>query len=121
MKTLHTLLAATLLALSPLAQAADVGVSVVISQPGVYGRVEFGRFPPPQVVVVEPVVMRPVRVVYPAPEPALIWVPHGHRKKWHRHCHRYDACDRPVRFVRDRDHGHHDHRGWRRDRDDDDD
>ena len=37
------------------ALAADVGVSVQISQPGVYGRIDIGRFPQPQVVVPQPV------------------------------------------------------------------
>ncbi|NDY90179.1 hypothetical protein G3A44_03115 [Ideonella sp. TBM-1] len=83
------------------APAADVGVSVTISQPGVYGRVDIGRFPQPQVVVARPVV-----VVAPAPRmapppPVYMWVPPGHRKHWHKHCHRYEACGVPVYFVQD--------------------
>jgi hypothetical protein len=28
-------------------------------------------------------------------------VPPGHRRNWSRFCGRYDACGRPVLFVRD--------------------
>jgi hypothetical protein len=81
-----------------LAQAADVGVSVSISQPGVYGRVDIGRFPYPEVIVQQPVIVhRTVRVR----EPVYMWVPAGHRKNWSRHCGRYGACGAPVYFVRD--------------------
>ena len=61
--------AGLLLAHATGAAAADVGVSVQISQPGVYGRIDIGRFPQPQVVVAQPVVIvRPV-VVHQAPPP----------------------------------------------------
>lgn len=84
----------------PSAFAADVGVSVQISQPGVYGRVDIGRFPQPQVVVAQPVIIqRPVAVV--RPEPVYMWVPPGHRKNWRKHCGQYNACGVPVYFVRD--------------------
>jgi hypothetical protein len=82
--------------------AADVGVSVSVSQPGVYGRIDIGRFPQPQVVVQQPVVIRHPQVVVAQPvEPVYMWVPPGHRRHWAKHCHRYDACGRPVYFVRD--------------------
>ena len=46
------------------ASAREVGVSIQISQPGVYGRVDIGRFPQPQVVVQRPVVIvRPAGVI----------------------------------------------------------
>lgn len=76
----------------------DVGVSIQVSQPGVYGRIDIGRFPQPQVVVTQPVVIRPSRVRY---EPVYLWVPPGHQKKWDKHCHRYNACGVPVYFVDD--------------------
>ena len=80
--------------------AADVGVSVSISQPGVYGRVDIGRFPQPQVVLAQPVVIvRPVRVV--EQQPVYLWVPPGHRQDWRRYCGQYNACGTPVYFVRD--------------------
>jgi hypothetical protein len=103
----------------------DVGVSVQISQPGVYGRIDIGRFPQPQVVVAQPVIIqRPVYVqqrqeLARVPEPVYMWVPPGHRKNWRRYCGQYNACGVPVYFVRDdwydkkvKGHGpdqHHDH------------
>ncbi|HEX6016743.1 MAG TPA: hypothetical protein VFZ28_01460 [Burkholderiaceae bacterium] len=81
--------------------AADVGVSVQISQPGVYGRIDIGRFPQPQVVVAQPVVIVPPPVVVAQPvQPVYLWVPYGHRKHWRKHCHEYNACGVPVYFVR---------------------
>ena len=47
------------------ALAADVGVSVEISQPGVYGRIDIGRFPAPQVIVPQPVRKELVRMRRP--------------------------------------------------------
>lgn len=92
------LLAAAALGGGTVAQAADVGVSVSISQPGVYGRVDIGRFPQPAVIVERPVIVhRAVRVR----EPVYMWVPPGHRKNWSRHCGKYGACSSPVYFVRD--------------------
>jgi hypothetical protein len=91
------------------AGATDVGVSVRISQPGVYGRVDIGRFPQPQVWVPQPVwVVQPVQVVQ-APPPVYLWVPPGHRKHWRKHCARYGACAHPVYFVRDDWYGQHVH------------
>lgn len=99
MKRALSLLLATLAAGA--AGAADVGVSIAISQPGVYGRVDIGRFPPPVVVVEQPVwVIRPP-VVTRAPDPVYLWVPPGHRRDWRRHCGRYHACAAPVYFVDD--------------------
>ena len=96
-----TLLAALALAAAFPALAADVGVSVQISQPGVYGRIDIGRFPQPQVIVQQPVLIgRPVVVAQP--EPVYLWVPPGHRKNWGRHCGQYRACGVPVYFVEER-------------------
>ena len=91
------------------ALAADVGVSVQISQPGVYGRIDIGRFPQPQVVLSQPVViMRPVVVHQaPPPQPVYMWVPPGHRKNWRKHCGQYNACGVPVYFVQDQWYGEH--------------
>ena len=80
------------------AQAADVGVSINISQPGVYGRIDIGRFPQPVLYAPRPVVITQ-RVVQ---EPVYLWVPPGHRQNWRRYCGRYEACGAPVYFVQDR-------------------
>jgi hypothetical protein len=91
------------------ALAADVGVSVSISQPGVYGRVDIGRFPQPQVVVTQPVVVQRPAVVVARPEPVYMWVPPGHRKNWRKHCGQYNACGVPVYFVQDQWYERHVH------------
>lgn len=80
--------------------AADVGVSIAISQPGVYGRIDIGRFPQPVVVAAQPVIIAPPVAVAPPP-PVYLWVPPGHRKHWKRYCREYRACGYPVYFVRD--------------------
>jgi len=108
---MRKLLAALALVSAPFAVQAggvDVGVSVQISQPGVYGRIDIGRFPQPQVVVAQPVIIAPPpppRMVVvappPPPQPVYMWVPPGHRKDWRKHCRKYDACGVPVYFVRD--------------------
>ena len=111
-----TLLAAIALAAALPSFGADVGVSVQISQPGVYGRIDIGRFPQPQVIVQQPVLIgRPVVVAQP--EPVYLWVPPGHRKNWGRYCGQYRACGVPVYFVEERwyrehvypERGHGDH------------
>ena len=113
------MLAVTLCALAAApALAADVGVSVEISQPGVYGRIDVGRFPGPQVIVPQPVIILPPGV---AVQPIYLWVPPGHRKNWARHCAQYRACGYPVYFVRhdwyNREvRGHREFRGGDRDR-----
>jgi hypothetical protein len=111
-------LAAAIVAVTPLARATDVGVSIAISQPGVYGRIDIGRFPQPVVVVPQPVIIAPPRPVA-APQPVYMWVPREHRKDWGRYCLRYGACGVPVYFVR---HDWYDQhvRHSRGDRDDDD-
>jgi hypothetical protein len=94
---------------SPVVRAADVGISVQISQPGVYGRIDIGRYPQPQVVVAQPMIIsRPVQVQQ-APEPVYMWVPEGHRKNWKKHCGHYNACGVPVYFVHDDWYGEHVH------------
>lgn len=109
--------AAVLLAGTALpALSADVGVSVQISQPGVYGRIDIGRFPQPQVIVAQPVRISQPRMVVVQPQPVYMWVPPGHQKNWRRHCGHYNACGVPVYFVQDAWYqqnvrGHHDDRG----------
>lgn len=85
-----------------LTQAAGVNVGVVISgeiQPGVYGRVEIGNNPRPVVVYERPVVI--VSEPHRRPlEPIYLHVPPGHAKNWRKYCGRYNACARPVYFVK---------------------
>jgi hypothetical protein len=93
--------AAALVAWPSQASAADVGVSISISEPGVYGRIDIGRFPQPALIVPQPVVVAPPTVVMARREPVYMWVPPGHRKHWSRYCGQYRACGAPVVFVRD--------------------
>lgn len=104
-------------------QAADVAVSIAVSQPGVYGRIDIGRFPQPEVILPQPVVIVKPRVVPVQPvQPVYLWVPPGHQKNWSRHCGRYNACGAPVYFVQDRwyqDHVKGDGHGKDKDKDKD--
>jgi hypothetical protein len=98
MRTMLAVATVTLVAMSA-ARAADVGVSIEISQPGVYGRIDVGRFPQPAVIVPQPLIIEPAPVVV-APQPVYMWVPREHRKNWNKHCRQYNACGVPVYFVR---------------------
>jgi hypothetical protein len=87
--------AAALMAAMP-AFATGVGVSLRVGQPGFYGAIDIGNFPQPQVVNVEPVVVRPVVGVV---QPLYLHVPPGQMRKWSKYCGSYRACGRPVYFV----------------------
>jgi hypothetical protein len=94
------LCAALLCACTAPAFAGDVGVSISVGQPGFYGQINIGNAPPPQLVYAQPV------VIQRAPEfvsatPIYLHVPPGHEKHWSKHCAEYNACGRPVYFVRD--------------------
>jgi hypothetical protein len=98
---LATALAAASLPVALPARATEVGVSIQISQPGVYGRIDIGQYPQPVLVMAQPVIVqRPVYVVQ-QPQPVYLWVPPGHRKHWSKHCDGYNACGVPVYFVQD--------------------
>jgi hypothetical protein len=84
------------------AQYANVTITGEV-RPGVYGRVEIGNRPPPPLVSPQPVII--VREPRPAPvQPIYLHVPPGHAKKWSKHCHKYNACNRPVYFVKSREY-----------------
>ena len=89
---------ALLAAASAPALATDVGVSVTIGQPGFYGRLDVGGFPPPRVIYEQPRYIERVPVGRP---PIYLRVPPGHIKHWKKHCREYNACGEPVYFVRD--------------------
>lgn len=102
----RSILAASLLSLLPVqgALAGDLDIRVIAAgevAPGVYGRVEIGTgtgYAPP-LVYADPIV-----IVRPAPsvivQPVYLHVPPGHAKNWGKHCKHYNACSRPVYFVR---------------------
>jgi hypothetical protein len=78
------------------ALAADVGVSISIGQPGFYGQIDIGGYPPPQVIYQQP------RVMYRSAvnrQPIYLNVPPGHARNWRKHCRQYNACGERVYFV----------------------
>ena len=87
-------------ALAPAFAQTSVGVSIGINQPGVYGRIDIGNFPQPQLIYAQPVIInRPVQ--YVQQQPVYLYVPPGHQKNWAKHCGSYNACGQPVYFVKE--------------------
>lgn len=93
---------------------ADVGVSVSVGQPGFYGQLNIGNTQP-QVIYTQPTVIEQAPGYVGGP--IYLRVPPGHEKHWAKHCAEYNACGRPVYFVRDDwynrqyGHGHGDEQG----------
>jgi hypothetical protein len=101
-------------ALTPAFASTDVGISIGIAQPGVYGRIDIGSQPPPRVIYPQPVIYVPQRVAV-VQAPIYLYAPPGHQKHWGKHCGRYNACGRPVYFVQEnwvRQHTGRDTSGW---------
>ena len=109
------------------AYAGDVGVSITIDKPGLFGRVDIGGVPGVQLVFARPMLVAPPPFYAPTPAPIYLHVPPGYARHWRMHCREYDACGRPVYFVQDRwyndvyvphrehrdgdrDHGYYEHR-----------
>lgn len=116
-------LAASALSAIPAFAGTNVGVSVSVNQPGVYGRIDIGAVPPPPAVLVypQPVVISQPPVVVER-RPIYLHVPPGHQKNWRKHCAKYAACGQPVYFVREdwyqREYRpSHEHHGHDRDHD----
>ncbi|HQW19408.1 MAG TPA: hypothetical protein PLI90_01910 [Rhodocyclaceae bacterium] len=95
------LLVAAMAAFSSATYATDVGVSISVNQPGLYGRVDIGDFSPPQVIYTKPMQIRPTPVDM-APVPLYLHVPPGHARHWRKYCRKYNACGQPVYFVQER-------------------
>ena len=100
-------------------RAGDLGIHIILSgevAPGVYGQVQFGNEAPPPLVYAQPMLIEPQDL---APAPVYLHVPPGHARNWRRYCRAYNACNRPVYFVRsqeydpgyERRHRHHDDEG----------
>jgi hypothetical protein len=93
-----------LLSAGAASHAGGVDIRVMLSGqvvPGVYGQVNIGNESPPPVVYAQPMLIEPQR----APPPAIyLHVPPDHAKNWRKHCHEYNACNRPVYFVRSREY-----------------
>src|SRR5579871_3829755 len=98
---MRKLLTAVLLAAITVPALADVGISVNVNEPGFYGQINVGSVPqPPQLIYAQPIVVQRAPT-YVVAEPIYLHVPPGHEKHWSKHCAEYNACGRPVYFVRD--------------------
>lgn len=81
--------------------AANVGVSINVGDPGYYGQINIGNIPqPPQIIYSQPVYVQRAPAGIDA-RPIYLRVPPGHEKHWNKHCRAYNACNRPVYFVRE--------------------
>jgi hypothetical protein len=119
-KAIVALALATCVSAPALAET-NVGVSIGINQPGVYGRIDIGNYPQPAVVYAQPVIIAPSRVAT-YQRPIYLYVPPGHQKHWAKHCGQYNACGQPVYFVQEnwvREHYQRDARDDHHDHDDD--
>ena len=101
-------------AMSPAFAVTDVGISIGIMQPGVYGRIDIGAYPQPVLVYPEPVIIRPAPIaVYR--QPIYLYAPPAHQTNWRRYCGYYNACAQPVYFVQEqwvRERYEREHPGW---------
>jgi hypothetical protein len=79
--------------------AARAQVSVNVGVPGLYGQIDIGDVPHPDVIYNQPVVIDhgPQYVA----QPQYLHVPPGQERDWKRYCNQYNACGRPVYFVKD--------------------
>ena len=123
MKNLTQWVAGAALAAGALAPAfaQNVGISIGVNQPGVYGRIDIGNAPPPVLVYPQPVIIQQPRQVLPR-QPIYLYVPPVHQQNWGRYCNQYGACNQPVYFVQEqwvRDRYVRAHPGWREGRRDD--
>lgn len=120
------LVMAAALAMATVPALAQVGVSIGIGDPDFFGQIVIGNAPPPRVVYARPVIVAPGP--YSAAAPIYLRVPPREVEDWRDYCERYDACGRPVYFVRDdwyrnryvpyyrghrdgAEHRHHEHQG----------
>lgn len=84
---------------SPLLAAASI--SIYVGDPGYYGQILIDNRRPP-VVYANPIIVNHAPGI--AYQPLYLRVPPGHYQHWARYCHTYasyNACHRPVYFVRD--------------------
>lgn len=104
MAATHQVLGGLLLAAAGAAEAQQHAYVNVTAggplRPGVYGRIEVRNAPPPPLLSPRPVVASRQLGSPPRVEPVYLYVPAGQVRRWSRYCGRYDACERPVYFVR---------------------
>ena len=66
---------------------------------GVYGRIDTSNGALPPLIYPQPLVGNPAVAAANA-RPIVLYVPPGQVRKWGQHCHKWNACDVPVLFVR---------------------
>ena len=100
MKKLLVALALTTAVATAAPAFADVGISLRVGEPGFYGQLDIGDvyYGRPRLIYSEPVV---IERRYRSSAPIYLVVPPGHARRWKDYCGRYNACGRPVYFVRD--------------------
>lgn len=84
-----------------LLSAASTASAVVLGEPGYYGAIDVGHGPIPQLVYPQPVWIRPAPVGIMPPAPLYLRVPPRVWRHWPTFCQQYQACGRPVYFVRE--------------------
>ena len=100
MKRLFVALALTIAAATVAPASADVGISIRVGEPRFYGQLDIGDryYGRPPLIYSEPVV---IERRYRQLTPIYLVVPPGHARHWQSYCGRYNACGRPVYFIRD--------------------
>ena len=117
MKTLALLTLAAAAAL-PAQAATNVGISIGITSPGQYGRIDISNYSQPMLVSPQPIIYAPSPVaIYQ--RPIYLYVPQVQQTNWGRYCGGYSACGQPVYFVqetwvRDEYRREHDYRNGRK-------
>ena len=96
-KVIVALVLATAACAAP-AFAGDVGFTIRIGEPGFYGQLAIGDWDRPVLFNSRPVILARG---YGWASPVYLRVPDVQRRNWGRYCSRYNACARPVYFVRD--------------------
>jgi hypothetical protein len=95
----HFLLAVAIAVTTLLTFTAEVSaaVSINVGEPGFYGRLNIGGYPPPRVYYRQP---RAIRYVPMNRPPIYLRVRPGHARQWARYCNQYNACNERVYFIR---------------------
>ena len=95
---------AVLLAGAGVCRAGDLDIHLMLSgevAPGVYGQVQIGHEGAPLLVNAQPML---IELQAAPPPPVYLHVPPGHARNWRKHCREYNACNRPVYFVRSKEY-----------------
>ncbi len=75
----------------------SAAVPTNVGEPGFYGRLNVGGYPPPRVYYPQPKTNQDVPINRP---PIYLRVRSGHARQWPKYCNQYNACNERVYFVR---------------------